>query len=108
MVGKAKVMSYEDIVEATRKREEKDAAKGTGRGRKGRKPLSAPRKGKESREEEIEQTHRELEREGPSFDFAHGLLHLPTHLRSYTSFLASMAHVDRVHSQETCPLLGYI
>lgn len=34
MVGKAKVMSYEDIEEAIRKREEKEAGKGSGRGRK--------------------------------------------------------------------------
>jgi hypothetical protein len=74
VVGKAKIMSYEDIEEAIKKREEKDAAKGKGRGRKRKKSGSTSCERKKSREEEIESAHRELEREEwgsmvLSFDF---------------------------------------
>jgi hypothetical protein len=45
ILGKAKVMSYEDLVEARAKRAEKEAAKangGKGKGRRSRKPKSVP------------------------------------------------------------------
>jgi hypothetical protein len=42
VVGKARVMSYEDIVEAQRKREEKDAAVARRRGRKRKNSASTP------------------------------------------------------------------
>jgi hypothetical protein len=61
MVGKAKIMSYEDIQEAQRKRDEKDA---TGTGRRGRKRKnSTPQSGveKKSREEEVAQAHSEIQ-----------------------------------------------
>jgi hypothetical protein len=61
MLGKAKIMSYEDIQEAQRKRDEKDA---TGTGRRGRKRKnSAPQSGvgKKSREEEVAQAHSEIQ-----------------------------------------------
>ncbi len=63
MVGKAKVMSYEDIVEAVRKREEKEAVKSTRRGRKQKNSDSKSGGRQTSREEDIEAAHREFERE---------------------------------------------
>jgi hypothetical protein len=55
-------MSYEDIAEAQRKRDEKEAA---GTGRRGRKrknstPAPAPRRGKKSRVEEVEEAREEI------------------------------------------------
>jgi hypothetical protein len=41
VIGKAKVMSYEDLEEARVKRAAKDAAKAKGKGKRGRKPKSA-------------------------------------------------------------------
>jgi hypothetical protein len=63
VVGKAKVMSYEDIEEAIRKREEKEAAKGSRRGRKRKNSESKTSERRKSREEEIESAHCEFERE---------------------------------------------
>jgi hypothetical protein len=63
IVGKAKIMSYEDVDEAIKKREEKDTAQGKGPGRKGKKSGLKSCERKKSREEEIESAHRELERE---------------------------------------------
>jgi hypothetical protein len=64
VVGKGKVMSYEDIAEAQRKRDEKEAA---GTGRRGRKRKNsapaaapAPRRGKKSRAEEVEEACEEI------------------------------------------------
>jgi hypothetical protein len=63
MVGKAKVMSYEDIVEAVRKRQEKEAVKSARRGRKRKSSDSKSGGRRNSREEDIEAAHRKLERE---------------------------------------------
>ena len=63
MVGKAKVMSYEDNVEAVRKREEKEAVKSTRRGRKRKNSDSKSGGRPKSREEDIEAAYREFERE---------------------------------------------
>jgi hypothetical protein len=55
-------MSYEDIAEAQRKRDEKEVA---GTGRRGRKrknfaPAPAPRRGKNLRAEEVEEAREEI------------------------------------------------
>jgi hypothetical protein len=52
VVGKAKIMSYEEIQQEIERREKAEATKGSRRGRKGK-----------LREEEIEAAHREFERE---------------------------------------------
>jgi hypothetical protein len=62
MVGKGKVMSYKDIAEAQKKRDEKEAA---GTGRRGRKrknsaPAPTPQRGKKSRAEEVEEAREEI------------------------------------------------
>jgi hypothetical protein len=44
VVGRAKVMSYEDIVEARKKREEKDASKARGAARKSQRKQAAAKK----------------------------------------------------------------
>ena len=63
MIGKVKVINYEDIVEAVRKREEKEAMKSTRRGRK-RKNSDLKSGGRQiSREKDIEVVNREFERE---------------------------------------------
>jgi hypothetical protein len=64
MVGKAKIMSYEDIQEAQKKRYEKEAA-GTRRKRKNSAP--EPWRNKKSREEEMEQANFEIQALGILF-----------------------------------------
>ncbi|KAF2804815.1 uncharacterized protein BDZ99DRAFT_373098, partial [Mytilinidion resinicola] len=57
VVGKAKVMSYEDIVEAQAKRAAKDTAKEAIKGKRGRKrknPAPAGTKAKKARKSEAE------------------------------------------------------
>jgi hypothetical protein len=51
VVGKAKVMSYEDIEKEIQRRGEKDAAKGSRRGRKGKKAGATPGERQKSHEE---------------------------------------------------------
>jgi hypothetical protein len=63
MIGKVKVINYEDIVEAVRKREEKEAVKSTRRGRKRKNSDSKSGGRQTSREEDIEAAHREFEHE---------------------------------------------
>jgi DDE superfamily endonuclease len=63
VVGKAKVMSCEDIEKEIQRREEKEAARGSRRGRKGKKAGATPGGRQRSREEEIESANREFERE---------------------------------------------
>ena len=76
MVGKAKIMSYNDIQEAQRKRDKKDAT-GTGRRRSKRKNSTPQLEvGKKSCEEEVAQAHSEIQIDGLeahclSFDFEH-------------------------------------
>jgi hypothetical protein len=61
MVRKGKVMSFEDIEEAREKRYKKEAAQAA-RGRKGKKTTSAPapRRGKKTRAEELEEADYEI------------------------------------------------
>lgn len=59
-VGKAKVMSFEEIAEARKKRDEKDAAGTSRRGRKRKNSAPAPSRGKKTRVEEIEEADREI------------------------------------------------
>jgi hypothetical protein len=60
MVGKVKIMSYADIQEAQKKRDEKEAARTGQRGRKQKNSTPEPWRGKKSREEEIEQANSEI------------------------------------------------
>ena len=64
MVGKGKVMSYEDIAEAQKKRDEKEAARasrpGRGRKRKSSDSASVPQPRKKSRVTEVEEAHEEI------------------------------------------------
>lgn len=66
VVGKARVMSFEDITEARRKREEKDAAEAGRRGRKRKKSASTPAhsRGPSSRAEEVEEAKGEINASG--------------------------------------------
>jgi hypothetical protein len=59
-VGKAKVMSFEEIAEAQKKGDEKDAAGASRRGRKRKTSAPAPSRGKKTRVEEIEEADREI------------------------------------------------
>jgi hypothetical protein len=63
VTGKAKVMSYDDIVEAQRKRDAKEAgiAGGTRRSSKRKTSAPAPTRGKRSRTEEAEEGECEIE-----------------------------------------------
>lgn len=63
VVGKAKVMSYEDIEKEIQRREEKEAAKGSRRGRKGKNSGATPGERQKSRKEEVESAYRKFERE---------------------------------------------
>jgi hypothetical protein len=59
-LAKAKIMSYEDIQEAQRKRDEKEAT-GTGRrGRKRKNSTPVPWRGKKSRAKEIAKAYLEI------------------------------------------------
>lgn len=64
MVGKGKVMSYEDIVQAQKKRDEKDAAAKGRPGRKRKTVASSPRRRKESQADEIKEARREIKNSG--------------------------------------------
>jgi hypothetical protein len=64
MVGKGKVMSYEDIVQAQRKRDEKKAATKGRPGRKQKTASSSPGRRKESQADEIEGARREIKTSG--------------------------------------------
>jgi hypothetical protein len=63
MIGKGKVMSYEDILEAQKKRDDKDTVKvgRQGRKRKNSASGSAPRQRKMSRAAEMEEARKEFE-----------------------------------------------
>jgi hypothetical protein len=63
VVGKGKVMSYEDVVEAQRKRDDKDAAGAGRRGRKRKSSVPAPalRRHKKTHDEEVEEAQEEIE-----------------------------------------------
>jgi hypothetical protein len=63
VVGKARIMSFEDIIETQKKREEKDAAATGRRGRKQKKSVSTPAhsRGQRSRAEEIEEANSEID-----------------------------------------------
>lgn len=64
MLGKGKVMSYEDILEVQRKRNEMEAAdvgrQGRGRKRKNSVPAPAPWRGQNSRAVEVEEARCEV------------------------------------------------
>jgi hypothetical protein len=62
VVRKARVMSFEGIIEARKKREEKDAAAAGRRGRKRKNSASTPAhsRGQKSRAEEIEEANCEI------------------------------------------------
>jgi hypothetical protein len=63
VVGKRKIMNFEDIEEARAKRKKKDVAQARRRGRKGKYPTSepAPRRGKQTRAEELEEADCEID-----------------------------------------------
>ena len=61
MVGKAKVMSYEDIQEAQKKRDEKEAVGNCRRGRKRRPSTQDPGPSKKSRVEEMAEAQLEIQ-----------------------------------------------
>jgi len=61
VVGKAKVMSYDDIVEAKIKRETKDGGVGTKRGFTWKSSASAPVAAKKSRKDKVDNTRHEIE-----------------------------------------------
>jgi hypothetical protein len=63
VVGKARIMSFKDIIEAQKKREEKDAAATGRRGRKQKKSGSTPAhsRGQRSRAEEVEEANGEID-----------------------------------------------
>jgi hypothetical protein len=64
MVGKAKIMSYEDIQKEQKKRAEKETA-GTGRrGRKRKNSAPGPWQRKKSRAEEIAEAYSEIQASG--------------------------------------------
>ncbi|KEF55643.1 uncharacterized protein A1O9_08393 [Exophiala aquamarina CBS 119918] len=63
IVGKAKVMSFEDIEKEIQRREEKGATKGSRHGRKAKKAGATPSERGKSREDEIESANREFKRE---------------------------------------------
>ena len=64
MAGKGKVMSYEDSVQARKKRDEKDAAAKGRPGRKRKTVAPSPRRRKESQADEIEEARREIKTSG--------------------------------------------
>lgn len=66
VVGKARVMSFEDITEARRKREERDATEAERRGRKRKKSGSTPAhsRGTKSRADEVDEANGEIEASG--------------------------------------------
>jgi len=63
VVGKGKIMSFEDIEEARAKREKKEIAQARRRGRKGKTSTSgpAPGRGKQTRAEELEEADCEID-----------------------------------------------
>jgi hypothetical protein len=63
VVGKGKVMSFEDIEEAREKRCKKEVAQAARRGRKGKKTTAAcaPRRGKKTRAAELEEADCEID-----------------------------------------------
>jgi hypothetical protein len=63
VVGKERVLSFEDTVEARRKREEKDASEKRRRGRKRTDSASTPAhsRGQKSREKEVEEANCEID-----------------------------------------------
>ncbi|KAF7510894.1 hypothetical protein GJ744_005724 [Endocarpon pusillum] len=66
MVGKARVMSFEDITEAQKKRDEKDASITGQQGRRGKNSTSTPayRRVQESRAKEVEEANCEIDASG--------------------------------------------
>ena len=60
MVRKGKAISYEDIIEAQKKRDEKDTAAKGRPGRKRKRATSSSRCGKKSRVNEIEEARCEI------------------------------------------------
>jgi hypothetical protein len=66
VIGKAKIKSFEDIIEARRKREEKDAAGAGRRGSKRKNSASTPAysRSQKSRAAEVEEAHCEINASG--------------------------------------------
>jgi hypothetical protein len=63
VVGKARIMSFEDIIEAQKKRDEKDAVAAGRRARKRKQTASTPAhsRGLRSRAEEVEEANGEID-----------------------------------------------